>query len=174
MRKTILLSLTSLCVFTLNAQQIDTRRSEVRFTLSNLKWRSIQGTFSGIRGDIIFDEKDLEHSTFRVCFDASTIHTGNKKRDASLRSADYFEVETYPQVCFKSEKISEREGAYRTTGKLTMHGVTNDVVIDFTLIDDVFRGRMTVMRYDYRIGLQTGTFKVGNEVDMQIFCVLEE
>ena len=179
MKRTILLgvicltAITLTLTLTLTAQQIDTRRSVVRFSLSNLKWRTIQGTFTGIRGDIIFDEEDLGNSSFRVCFDAFTIDTGNPKRDADLRSASYFETDTYPQICFVSEKIFQWEGAYRTTGQLTMHGVTDKVFIDFTLIDGEFRGRLSVMRYDYGIGLQTGTFTVGNRVDMDIYCVLE-
>jgi polyisoprenoid-binding protein YceI len=174
MKKTILLGVVCLSTLTLSAQQIDTRRSVVRFSLSNLKWRTIEGTFTGIRGEIIFDEKDLESSSFRICFDASTIHTGKPKRDADLRSANYFETDTYPLICFDSEKIIRLEGAYRTTGKLTMHGITRDVEINFTLIDGLFRGRLTVMRYDYGIGLQTGTFTVGNQVNMDIRCVLEK
>jgi len=174
MKKTMLLVVVGLTTLTLTAQQIDTRKSVVRFNLSNLKWRTIEGTFTGIRGDIIFHEKDLENSSFRVCFDASTINTGKPKRDADLRSANYFETETYPRICFNSEIIHRTEEGYRTTGKLTMHGVTGDVIIDFTLIEGIFRGRLAVMRYDYNIGLQTGTFTVGNQVDMDIYCVLED
>jgi polyisoprenoid-binding protein YceI len=172
MSRTILTAILCSYALTAGAQKIDTERSVIRFSLSSLKVRTIEGTFTGIEGDIRFDAENPAGSDFRVCFDAATIQTGKTSRDADLRSADYFEVETYPLICFASDLVEQTSTGYRTRGRLTMHGVTRDVHIDFTLNNGEFRGILNVNRYDFHIGLQTGSFKVGNEVRMEICCFL--
>ncbi|TMC92716.1 MAG: YceI family protein [Chloroflexi bacterium] len=76
-------------------------------------------------------EIDAIHSHVSFAVRAATIDTQNKQRDAHLRTADFFEVDTYPAITFKSTKVKAVSGQeYRVTGDFTMHGVTKPVTFD--------------------------------------------
>jgi len=66
-----------------------------------------------------------------VTIDAKTVNTGEEKRDQDLRSANFFDVEKFPTLTFKSKKVEAAgAGKLKVTGDLTMHGVTKEVVLD--------------------------------------------
>jgi polyisoprenoid-binding protein YceI len=84
-----------------------------------------------MRGQIHIDESQPAHSWVEAEVDAATIDTHNEQRDAHLRTADFFEVDTYPAITFKSTKVEAVSGQeYRVTGDFTMHGVTKSVIFD--------------------------------------------
>jgi len=84
-----------------------------------------------MRGQIHIDESQPAHSWVEAEVDAATVDTQNKQRDAHLRTADFFEVDTYPAITFKSTKVEAVSGQeYRVTGDFTMHGVTKPVTFD--------------------------------------------
>ena len=82
-------------------------------------------------GTIVWDDQDVSKSSVDVTIDAKTVNTGEEKRDQDLRSANFFEVDKYPTLTFKSKKVeSAGAGKLKVTGDLTMHGVTKEVVLE--------------------------------------------
>ncbi len=159
-------------VFALNAQTIDARTSIVNFEISNMGLKTVEGTFSGMQGSIQFDADNLSASSFKVCINPATVDTENEKRDAHLKNEDFFDVEKYPEICFESTSIVKTNKGYMAIGKLTMHGVTRDVQIPFTYNNKTFTGKLTVNRFDYKIGEGTNTFMVGEDAKLEIICKL--
>jgi polyisoprenoid-binding protein YceI len=91
---------------------------------------NVRGGFSGVKGTVSYDPDDLKASGIQAEIDVSTINTSDEKRDAHLKSADFFDVEQYPTMTFVSdliEKLSEEE--LRVSGKLTLHGMTKPIVL---------------------------------------------
>ena len=158
-----------------NAQlAINSEKSEVTFSVSNLKFKKVKGSFSGMTGEINFDTNDLSVCGFGVCIDASTVNTENKKRDEHLKREDFFFVDEYPNICFESLKISETKKGFLALGELTMHGHTQEVEIPFTFDGTTFKGKLSVNRLDYKVGESTGKLLVGYDVELDIACVVGE
>ena len=100
-----------LCCFnSINAQKyspID-KESKIEFSIKNFGINT-KGSFSGLKGDILFDDKNPSSSSFNVSVDASTIDTDNNMRDSHLKKEEYFNVEKYPAITFTSSKITKTE-----------------------------------------------------------------
>lgn len=156
-----------------NKQEIDQEKSKVTFEISNMKVRTVNGSFSGMKGTIKFNPKDLKNSSFSVCVDAATVNTDNTKRDDHLRTEDFFFVSKYPVICFESELIQKTSTGYMVKGKLTIHGVTKQVTVPFTFENNVLKGSGKINRLDYGIGVDTGTAMVGDEVTITVVCQLK-
>jgi polyisoprenoid-binding protein YceI len=151
------------------SQSISEDASIITFEVSNMKFRTVKGTFKGMKGKLQFDPNNVEKAHFNVCIDAATVHTNNKKRDKHLREEDFFNVEKYPTICFKSKSVSKTTDAYITKGTLTMHGVSKEVEIPFTYENELFKGNFKVKRLDYGIGGKGG-FMVGKEINIDLLC----
>ncbi|MFT6150534.1 MAG: polyisoprenoid-binding protein YceI [Saprospiraceae bacterium] len=162
-------------IATLGGQKISETKSSVSFTIGNMRINTAEGTFTGMKGEVDFDEKNLKTSSFGVTIDAATVKTDSEKRDNHLKNEDFFDVKKYPTITFKSSAVvrSKKEGYYIAKGKLTMHGVTKDVKIPFTYGNKTFKGRLKVKRLDYGVGADTGTFMVSDEAVINITCVTE-
>ena len=158
----------------LQAQQtIDTKASGIKFHITGGGIFKVKGTFKGMTGDFNFNANDLDNSNFNICIEAATINTKNKKRDAHLRDPDFFEVDTYPNICFESISVTPSDNGFITNGKLTMHGVTKEVSIPFTFKNNTFSGTFTLNRFDYDLGKDFGTMRVGKEATITITCVVQ-
>lgn len=156
------------------SQEINPSESKVFFEVGNMKIRSAEGYFAGMSGMVNFDKADLENSVFNVCVDATTINTDNEQRDEHLKTADFFNVEKFPTICFRSSSIvSVGSGLFIANGELTMHGVTKSVIIPFSYENNTFTGDFIVNRLEYGVGSDTGTFMVSDEVEMKIICVVK-
>lgn len=153
-----------------NAQTINTSKSYVKFEISNMKVKTVTGTIGGMKGSLKFVEKNVNASTFNVCIDPATINTRSNKRDSHLRNEDFFHVVQFPSICFTSKLVSKMSNGYLATGTLTMLGITKEVQIPFTIVSGVFQGSFSINRLDYNVGKDTGTFLVGNEVNLVIVC----
>ena len=154
------------------AQDINESTSNVSFKISNFGFNTVSGTFTGMQGTISFDEKNPEASEFDVCINAATVNTGNKKRDSHLRKEDYFGVEEFPKICFRSSTVERTKEGFLAKGELELHGVSKAVAIPFTYIKKQFLGKLTIDRTDYNIG-GNGGFSMGKEVKLEILCVLQ-
>ena len=121
--------------------QIDPAHSLVEFAVKHMMFTTVKGHFTGIAGSIVADEAHPENSTVEVTIDATTITTGAPDRDTHLRSADFFDVETYPEIIFRSTKIQAVKGGdeevYNVTGTLDMHGVTKEITLPVTYLGAV-------------------------------------
>ena len=172
MKKTTVLSLFIAVAigFGAKAQKIIDSESIVNFSLEN-RGSEVTGTLGGMKGDVIFDQENLDKSSFNVTIDANTINTNNNKRDAHLKNEDFFETETYATISFVSNKIEKKDDKYSATGTLSMHGISKDVSILFTTIEEKGRqhlhGNFVLNHADYGIG-------ENRNVSITITCVVSK
>src|SRR6188472_3235959 len=84
---------------------IDASHSQVEFSVKHMMFSTVKGSFEGVAGTITLDEQNPANSSVRVEIDPATISTRDEKRDAHLRSADFFDVETFPTMTFVSTSV---------------------------------------------------------------------
>lgn len=113
------------------AWEIDPMHSQAAFLVKHMMFTTVRGQFKVLRGSVNIDLENLNNSFVDAEVDAASLDTSDANRDGHLRSADFFDVETYPTLHFKSTKVEHVSGSdYKVTGDLTMHGVTKEVVFD--------------------------------------------
>ena len=113
---------------------IDTSHSAVEFSVKHMMFATSRGRFSEVQGTIMLDNENVANSTVEVEIGAASIDTHDAKRDEHLRSADFFDVETYPILTFRSTRVQPASGSdLKVTGNLAIHGVTREVVLDAEL-----------------------------------------
>jgi polyisoprenoid-binding protein YceI len=113
---------------TVTTWKLDPAHSVAEFKVKHMMISNVKGTFSGISGVLQLDETDRTHSTVEASIDVATLNTGDAQRDGHLKSADFFDVEKFPTITFKSTNIDSTGGAdYEVTGDLALHGVTKPV-----------------------------------------------
>jgi polyisoprenoid-binding protein YceI len=111
--------------------QIDSSHSGAQFSVRHMMVTTVRGQFGAVKGTVKWDAANPAKSSVEAVIDASTIDTGHAKRDADLKGADFFEVDKYPTIQFKSTKVEPAgSGRLKVTGDLTMRGVTRPVVFD--------------------------------------------
>jgi polyisoprenoid-binding protein YceI len=108
---------------------IDPSHSEVGFTVRHLMVSKVKGNFETFEGTITIAEDPLA-SSVTAEVDLGSINTRDAQRDAHLRSADFFETDTYPKLTFTSTSVEPAGSDYKVTGDLTIKGVTRSVVLD--------------------------------------------
>jgi len=111
--------------------EIDAAHSSAQFAIKHMMVATVKGEFGKVSGTINLDDKDLKASGIEATIDAASINTRNEKRDAHLRSPDFFDVAKFPVITFKSTEVKKAgDGKYKVTGDLNMHGVSRSVVLD--------------------------------------------
>jgi len=111
--------------------KIDPAHSSVEFSVRHLMITTVRGRFTGIQGTVLNDAGDPAGSSVEVVIDPATIDTREPQRDAHLRSADFFDVEKFPTLTFRSTAVEGTIGkSFKLKGDLTIHGVTRPVVLD--------------------------------------------
>ena len=109
------------------------------------------GEFSGLKGNISFDDKDLAGSKFDVTLDVVSINTGNGMKNTHAKSDKWLDAAKYPVIKFTSSSIAKTATGYEAKGLLEMHGVQKEIVVPFTFSGDVFSGSFEVNRLDYNV-----------------------
>jgi polyisoprenoid-binding protein YceI len=167
-----LLLIVFICAATslINAQSINSDKSEVKFKITGGGIFTVKGNFTGMKGDFNFNESDVSNSSFDICIESNTLNTNNEKRDTHLHSADFFDVDKYNTICYKSSSVSQTTNGYQTTGELTIRDVTKTVTIPFTFKNNTFEGQIEIIRLNYNIGEDYGTFRVGETAEVTIVC----
>ena len=160
----------------------DKAHSDVGFQIRHLVSK-VRGRFTDYDGTILIDKAKPEASSVELTIKAASIDTGNENRDKDLRSANFFEVEKYPEITFKSTRITAKGGdRYEVTGNLTMHGTTKEVTLPVSFLGFLSAGRMgdkagfetsiTLNRKDYGIvwnrPLDVGGTILGDDVLVSI------
>ncbi|MGB8889478.1 MAG: YceI family protein [Candidatus Korobacteraceae bacterium] len=108
---------------------IDPVHSVAEFKVKHMMISNVKGQFTGLKGVLALDEADLANSHVEASIEAASINTRDEQRDAHLKSADFFDVATFPTLTFQSTGISRRgDGELAVAGDLTIHGVTRNVV----------------------------------------------
>ena len=118
---------------TLTTWSIDPAHSHVEFAVKHLMISTVKGRFGIVSGTVQTDESDPAKAHVEVEIDAASIDTREAQRDAHLKSADFFDVEKFPKLTFKSTRITGVDGdSFTLTGDLTIHGVTRPVTLAVT------------------------------------------
>lgn len=105
---------------------IDPVHTEVGFSVRHMMVSKVRGKFTTFSGEIVTGETPAD-SSVTAEIDLTSINTGNDQRDAHLRSADFFEVETHPKMTYRSTGVREDDGDFILDGELTLKGVTKNV-----------------------------------------------
>ncbi len=110
---------------------IDPAHSGVEFQIKHLGVSTVRGNFSGVTGTVVWDEKNVSASHVDAVIDATTITTGQAKRDEHLKSPDFFDVAKYPTLKFHSTSVKRAgDGKLQVIGDLTLGGQTKPVTLD--------------------------------------------
>jgi polyisoprenoid-binding protein YceI len=110
--------------------QLDPVHTTVEFSAHHLMVSKVRGKFHGVSGNIHISDDPLG-SWVEVKIDPASVETGDAKRDEHLRSPDFFDVERYPEITFRSTRLEgDHPGGFRLEGDLTVHGVTRPVTLD--------------------------------------------
>lgn len=167
---------------TARTYKIDKSHSEAIFQVRHLVTK-VRGRFSDFEGTIQLDEANPEASSVEFTIQATSIDTNEPDRDKHLRSEDFFAVEQFKTITFKSKRI-RKTGAetFEVTGDLTIRGVTKEITLPVTHLgkakdpwgnDKVgFETEITVNRKDFGLKwnapLETGGFLVGDDVKVSL------
>jgi polyisoprenoid-binding protein YceI len=109
---------------------LDPVHTAVEFSARHLMVSKVRGKFTGVSGTIHISDDPLG-SWVEVKIDPASVESGDEKRDGHLRSPDFFDVERYPEIMFRSTRVEgDSPGGFRLVGDLTVHGVTRPVVLD--------------------------------------------
>lgn len=112
------------------------------------------GEFTGLKGTIKFDEKNLAASRFETSIDVASINTGNGMKNTHAKSDKWFDAEKYPTINFTSSAITKTGTGFEAKGILEMHGVKKEIALPFTFTNNTFAANIEVNRNDF--GLDDG------------------
>jgi polyisoprenoid-binding protein YceI len=113
---------------------IDTNHSTVGFSVSIMGGLSkVNGKFTDFTVTLRHNEKDITKSSVSVVIKAASINTGITERDNHLRTADFFDVEKYPDITFQSERIEKKGQQLLAIGTFTMRGVSKKIALPFSV-----------------------------------------
>jgi len=116
-------------VFGQTVYTIDPAHSSAQFSVRHMMVATVRGQFTKLAGTVVYDPANPTAIKIQATIDAASIDTGNEKRDAHLRSPDFFDTAKYPTITFQSKRAWKQGGALYVEGALAMHGVTRDVVL---------------------------------------------
>jgi polyisoprenoid-binding protein YceI len=163
--------------------EIDSSHSSIHFSVRHLMIAKVHGQFSKWSGALLAPDGDLRKAGLTVTIDAASIDTGVADRDAHLRSADFFDVEKYPEVTFKAvETKPAGTSRFDLSGLLTIKGTTQPVTLS---VDEagratdpwgntraVFSAKGAISRKDFGLtwnqALETGGVMVGDYIEIEI------
>ena len=116
---------------------IDPTHSTVEFAAKKLLFFTVKGSLTIVEGSLVLDPADVRHSSAVIVLQSASINTGNKRRDAHLRAADFPDGDRYPEIRFESTKVepgTDRD-TLRVTGALTIKDKSKEIVLDVSEID---------------------------------------
>jgi polyisoprenoid-binding protein YceI len=110
---------------------IDPAHSAAEFKVKHMMISNVKGKFTGLTGKLSLNDADVSKSSIEASIPVSTLNTGDEQRDAHLKSADFFDVEKFPTMTFRSLQVAPNgSGEEKVTGELTLHGVTKQVTFE--------------------------------------------
>ena len=114
--------------------ETDTAHSNIGFSVPIAGGLShVRGKFTDFNVAIVYDDKDISKSSVNAVIKATSVDTGIERRDAHLRTADFFDVEKNPEITFKSSRIEKKGKGFIAHGTFTMRGVSKEIALPFTI-----------------------------------------
>jgi polyisoprenoid-binding protein YceI len=170
--------------------RIDPAHSTIGFSVRHMMLNDVHGAFTRVEGAIHDDLDDVARSSVEVVIDIASVDTHEPKRDAHLKSPDFFDAAKFPRMTFRSTRVEKVEDALAVTGNLDMHGVIRPITLRVlfprqTVRDPVTGVRRrgatattTLLRKDYGLlwnrSVESGGVLVGDEVRISIDLELTE
>ncbi len=161
--------------------EIDPIHSRIGFSVRHLMINKVKGHFTDFSGSITYNEDDITKSSVHIVIIASSITTGDDKRDGHLRSRDFFFVEKYPEITFNSKRIEVVDDAHVAVGDLTIRGIAKEIRLPFEITGVVenwgkklmgIESKLKIKRKDYGVSwsntMDNGGLIVGNNVTIEI------
>ena len=164
--------------------KIDPMHSEADFAIKHMSISTVHGTFRGISGTSTYDPANVAKSGVEATIDVASVDTGVAPRDKHLKSPDFFDVDKFPTMTFKSTSVHKAGDHYDVAGDLTLHGVTKPVVLkledpgkaqagpDGKSIHRGFTATTTIDRKDFGLTwnhtLASGDSMLGDDVKIEI------
>lgn len=159
--------------------KVDPYHSSLNFNISHSGISIVNGNFLEYTGNLTTNGEALSNAKFDFNVNVNSINTNVEMRDNHLRSADFFEVEKYPNMTFKSTKIlaTGKPDKYLLYGKLTIKDVTKDVIFDVYYGGSVksdkgdklgMKAKTTIDRFDYNINFDPTAAGVGKDVTIVV------
>ena len=176
------MSTTTISTTVTGTYKIDPAHSRIGFSARHAMVTKVRGAFNEYEGEGYFDAEDPTQSRFDITIKADSIDTRNADRDAHLKGNDFFDMETYPEIRFRSTSVEPvGDDVFRVTGDLTIKGVTNPVRFDLEFTGSVvdpfnnhrigLEGHTTVNRKDwgvnFNVALEAGGVLVSEKVDLE-------
>lgn len=162
---------------------LDATHSYAGFSVRHLMISNVKGEFTELTGELQFDPERIEESSVSIAIKAASINTREANRDGHLRSADFFDVEQYPEILFQSSNWeSKSNGDLLVMGDLTIHGKTRPVLLTVEatpLMKDPwggtrvgFSGKTKINRKEFGLtwnaALETGGVVVGEDITITL------
>lgn len=165
MRKTLLLvALVVSGWITAQTLENDPYHSKLGFSVEHMLISFVEGNFTDFNVELTFTKEDLSDAKFLVTAQTNSISTGVIDRDNHLKSADFFEVEKYPELRFSSTSIKHiKDKEHQLDGDLTMHGVTKKVTLTAFYNGNVINPMNNVKTHGFTIKgkINRADFKIG-------------
>lgn len=167
----------------MNIYQIDPSHSSATFSIKHMMIAKVHGGFEKLSGKLTYSPSEPQKSTIEVAIEAASINTREAQRDAHLKSADFFDVEKYPQITFKSVKVEKSGDDLKVVGDLTIHGVTKQVTLEMESPSEEMKdpwgntkiavsGTTKIKRKDFGLtwnaALEAGGVLVGDDVNITL------
>jgi polyisoprenoid-binding protein YceI len=162
---------------------IDAAHSRVGFSVRHMMVSTVRGEFKKFTGTAYIDEKNPSASKVTLDADVGSIDTGEPKRDAHLKSPDFFDATKFPKLTFASTSVSRTAAGYAIKGDLTIHGVTKPLTLDVDALSPEMKdpwgglrrgthAHGKIDRKDFGLtwnkALETGGAVVGDEVTLDL------
>jgi polyisoprenoid-binding protein YceI len=161
---------------------LDPAHSRIGFVARHAMVTKVRGAFGSFTGSAVLDADDPARSSAELTVEVASVDTGNAQRDDHLRTNDFFDAATYPQIRFVStavERVDDTE--YRLTGDLTIKGITKPVTVEFTYTGSAvdpwgneragFEGRAVINRKDWGVNfnaaLEAGGVLVSEKITLE-------
>ena len=167
----------------MNNYQIDPTHSSATFSIRHLMISKVHGGFEKMSGKMSYDPQNPEKSNIEVEIEAGSVNTRLPERDAHLRNADFFDIEKYPLITFKSKRVDSSENGLKVVGDLSIHGVTKQVVLEVDEMTEEIKdpwgniklgasGSTKIKRKEFGLvwnaALETGGVVVGDDVTIKL------
>src|SRR5690242_7922585 len=160
---------------------LDPAHTRIGFSARHAMVTKVRGQFDEFEGTAHIDTENPAKSTVAVTIQAASVSTGQAQRDGHLKSGDFFDVETYPQITFASTDIQRDGTEWSITGDLTINAVTKPVTVLFEETGEAkdpfgnlragFEGSVTINRGDWGLAfnaaLETGGVLVSEKVTLE-------
>jgi polyisoprenoid-binding protein YceI len=167
---------------TRTAWKLDPTHSSVEFSAKHLMITTVKGRITDIDGTIYTDEKNPANSSVEVTLKPASLDTRTEQRDQHLRSADFLDVEKFPEIKFRSTRIEGDRESFQLTGDLTIRDVTRPITLDVEFEGTTrdpwggervgFSGKGKIDRRDFGLtwnqALETGGVVVGNDIKISL------